>query len=134
MIPKVFWMCFDDFGVSRSASPLHDSMYKVWAKKSQNFFLILMPYKWVLRCYGRVLTTFVFRGQHIRYMTPCIRYGAKKIENFFFVSNDVKMIVNRFWTCSDDFCFSRSANPLHDSMYKVCGEKIENLFFVSYAI
>jgi len=80
------------------------------------------------------LTTFVFRGRQIRYMTPCIRYGATKIENFFFVTNEVKTILNGFWTCFGDFWFSRSANPLHDSMCKVWAKRIENLFFVSYAL
>ena len=37
-----FWTCFGDFWFSRSANPLHDSMYKVWAKKIENFFLFLM--------------------------------------------------------------------------------------------
>jgi len=97
-------------------------------KKSKIFFLFLRQYKWVLRCFGHVLTTFVFRGQQIRYITPCIRYGGKKIEKFFFVSYALKMILKGFWTCFDDFWFSRSANPLHDSMCKVWTKKIENFF------
>ncbi len=42
MILNVFWTCFDDFCFSRSPNPLHDYMYKVWAKKIENFFLFLM--------------------------------------------------------------------------------------------
>jgi len=40
MILKGFWTCFGDYCFSRSANPLHDSMYKEWAKKSQNFFFV----------------------------------------------------------------------------------------------
>jgi len=83
-------------------------------KKSEIFFLFHIQYKWVLRGFGCVLGIFGFRGRQIRYMTPCIRYGAKKIENFIFVSFALKMILVGFWTCFGDFCFSRSPNPLHD--------------------
>jgi hypothetical protein len=42
MILKGFWTCFDDFWFSRSANPLHDSMYKVWeVKKSKIYFCFL---------------------------------------------------------------------------------------------
>jgi hypothetical protein len=40
MIPKVFRTRFDDFCFSRSPNPLHDSMYKVWAKKIENLFFV----------------------------------------------------------------------------------------------
>jgi hypothetical protein len=40
MILKGFWTCFGDFWFSRSANPLHDSMYKVWGEKNRNFFFV----------------------------------------------------------------------------------------------
>ncbi len=40
IILKGFWTCFGDFCFSRSANPLHDSMYKVWAKKIENLFFV----------------------------------------------------------------------------------------------
>jgi len=65
---KVFWTCFDDYCVSRSANPLHDSMYNVWVKKIENFYLFYYL-KMILLALGSVLTTFVFRDRQIRYMT-----------------------------------------------------------------
>jgi len=69
---KVFWTRFDDFCFSRSPNPLHDSMYKVWVKNAKNFFLFHMQYKWVLRCFRHVLTTFVFRGLQFRYINSLL--------------------------------------------------------------
>ena len=47
---------FDDYYVSRSANPLHDSMYKVWGKKIENFFFVSYALKTILKgfwtCFG----------------------------------------------------------------------------------
>jgi len=109
-----------------------DNVYGMGRKKLKIFILFHILYKWVLRGFGCVLTTFGFRGRQIRDMTPCIWYGTKKTQNFFFFSFDLKMIPKVFWTCFGDFCFSRSANPLHDSMYKVWARKNEKFIFVSF--
>jgi len=41
-ILNMFWTCSDDFYFSRSANPLHDSMYKVWGKKNRKFFFCFL--------------------------------------------------------------------------------------------
>ncbi len=102
---KEFCTCFDDFWFSRSANSLHDSMYKVWAKKIENLFLFLMQYKWVLRSFARVLTTFGFRGRQIRYMTPCIRYGGKISKIFFLFLKQYKWVLRSFAHVLKTFVF-----------------------------
>jgi len=83
---KVFCTCFDDFWFSRSANPLHNSMYKVWAKKIEKYFFVSYALKMILKGFWTSFDDFWFSRSANPLHNSMYKVWAKKIENFFFVS------------------------------------------------
>jgi hypothetical protein len=83
---KVFWTCFDDFCFSRSPNPLHDSMYKVWGKKIENFFFVSYALKMILKGFWTCFDDFCFSRSANPLHNSMYKVWGKKNRKFFFVS------------------------------------------------
>ena len=84
MILKGFWTCFEDFCFSRSANPLHDSMYKVWGKKIENFFFVSNDVKMILKGFWTCFGDFWFsRSANPLHDSMYKVWGDKKSKIFF---------------------------------------------------
>ena len=83
---KVFWTCSGIFWFSRLANPLHDSMYKVWAKKIEKFFFVSYALKMIINGFWTCFGDFWFSRSPNPLHDSMYKVWAKKSQNFFFVS------------------------------------------------
>jgi hypothetical protein len=83
---KVFWTGSGIFCFSRSANPLHDSMYKVWGKKIENLVFVSNALKMILKGFWTCFDDFWISKWPNPLHDSMYKVWGKKIQKIIFVS------------------------------------------------
>jgi len=84
MILNGFWTCFDDFCVSRSANPLHDSCIRYGGKKIENFFFVSYAIKMSFKVFWSCFDDFCFSRSANLLHDSMYKVWGEKNRKFFF--------------------------------------------------